>query len=72
MCCCCFQWIGFEKSYLVDLLWVCLSDRLLVCVDTSFPFGFEAGMWDLIVLVLDHCISFCFEDNKQAHIFRFT
>ena len=23
-----------------------------------FPFGFEGRMWDLIVLVPDHCLSF--------------
>ena len=26
-----------------------------VCV--SFPFGFEGGMWELIVPVPDHCLS---------------
>ena len=31
---------------------------MYVCA--SFPFGFEVGMWDLIVLVTDHCISFYF------------
>ena len=25
-----------------------------------FPFGFEGRMWDLIVLVPDHCLSFYF------------
>ena len=24
----------------------------------SFPVGFEDGMWDLIVLVCDYCLSF--------------
>ena len=26
----------------------------------SFPFGFESGMWDLIVLVPDHYLSIYF------------
>ena len=26
-----------------------------------FPSGFESGMWDLIVLVPDRCLSFYFE-----------
>ena len=26
----------------------------------SYPFGFEGGMWDLIILVADHCLSFYF------------
>ena len=25
-----------------------------------FPFGFEGWVWELIVLVLDHCLSFYF------------
>ena len=31
----------------------CLSIRLCA----SFPFGFEGGMWDLIVLIPDYCFS---------------
>ena len=31
-----------------------------VCVFFFFHFGFEGGMWDLIVLVPDHCLSFYF------------
>ena len=23
----------------------------------SFPFGFEGGIWDLIILIPDHCFS---------------
>ena len=34
--------------------------RLSICVYTSFPFGFEGGMWDLIILVPDHFLSFYF------------
>ena len=32
---------------------------LYVCA--SFPFGFDDGMWDLIVLVPGHCLSFYYE-----------
>ena len=28
---------------------------------TYFPFGFEGRMWDLIVSVPDHCLSFYFK-----------
>ena len=28
-----------------------------------FPFGFEGRMWDLIVSVPDHCLSFYFRLN---------
>ena len=30
------------------------------CVFSYFPFGFEGRMWDLIVSVPDHCLSFYF------------
>ena len=39
-------------------------ERLSICVYASFPFGFEAGMWDLIVLVPDHCPSFYFSVER--------
>ena len=32
-----------------------------VYVFSYFPFGFEGRMWDLIVSVPDHCLSFYFE-----------
>ena len=31
-----------------------------VCMCASFPFGFEGGMWDLIVFIPDHCLSIYF------------
>ena len=31
-----------------------------LCIFSYFPFGFEGRIWDLIVLVLDHCLSFYF------------
>ena len=30
-------------------------------VFSYFPFGFEGRMWDLIVSVPDHCLSFYFK-----------
>ena len=33
---------------------------LSIYVFSYFPFGFEGRMWDLIVSVPDHCISFYF------------
>ena len=32
------------------------------CVCPSFPFGTEGGIWDVIVLIPDHCLSICFSD----------
>ncbi|MEW8547338.1 MAG: hypothetical protein AB2693_27840, partial [Candidatus Thiodiazotropha sp.] len=31
-----------------------------LCTCTSFPIGFKSGMWDLIVLIPEHCLSFYF------------
>ena len=31
-----------------------------VCVCASFPFVFEDGIWDLVVLISDHCLSIYF------------
>ena len=33
-----------------------------IYVFSYFPFGFEGRMWDLIVSVPDHCLSFYFSD----------
>ena len=44
-------------------------------VFSYFPFGFEGRMWDLIVSVTDHCLSFYFESTaylkftKLQHVF---
>ena len=46
---------------------VCVfRERLPIPVCSSFPFAFVGGMWDLIVLIPDHCLSvffFFFCDN---------
>ena len=41
------------KSCSVGLL--CVSFKL--CVRPSFPFGIEGRIWDVIVLIPDHCLS---------------
>ena len=33
-----------------------------------FPFGFEGRIWDLIVSVPDHCLSFYFDENMNTMI----
>ena len=33
-----------------------------IYVFSYFPFGFEGWMWDLIVSVPDHCLSFYFKE----------
>ena len=42
-------------------------ERLSVCMCASFPFGFEDGMWDVIVFVADHCLSFYFVFNRDLN-----
>ena len=37
---------------------------LSIYVFSYFPFGFEGMMWDLIVSVPDHCLSFYFQSSK--------
>ena len=37
------------------------SKLLSIYVFNYFPFGFEGRMWDLIVSVPGHCLSFYFE-----------
>ena len=39
-----------------------------IYVFSFFPFGFEGRMWDLIVSVPDHCLSFYFEVNEKSVI----
>ena len=38
---------------------------LSIYVFSYFPFGFEGMMWDLIVSVPDHCLSFYFTANDM-------
>ena len=43
----------------------CISGTFInFCVCPSFPFGFEEGMWGLIVLIPDHCLSIHFVHDK--------
>ena len=43
-----------ERSLSFGLLCV-FRERLSISVCVSFPFGFEAKMADLVVLMPDHC-----------------
>ena len=39
-----------------------------IYVFSYFPFGFEGRIWDLIVSVPDHCLSFYFETGSMTSI----
>ena len=45
-----------DYQFVLCFLFVCVC----VCACASSPFGFEGGMWDLIVLIPDYCLSFYF------------
>ena len=41
-------------------------------VFSYFPFGFEGGIWDLIVSVPDHCLSFSLGGLPRDRVVRVT
>ena len=41
-----------------------------IYVFSYFPFGFEGRMWDLIVSVPDHCLSFDFGKKAKTGHFQ--
>ena len=45
------------------------NSRISIYVMSYFPFGFEGRMWDLIISVPDHCLSFYFK--HVSYIFAF-
>ena len=50
-----------EKSCSFSLLRVSFVNVYSVCMCVSYLFAFEGEMWALILLVLDHCLSFYFD-----------
>ena len=62
--------IGIRTSKILELfiLFTASAFRKLpsIYVFSYFPFGFEGRIWDLIVSVPDHCLSFYFE-TKIRH-----
>ena len=47
-----------------------VSPLAFVDLCASFPFGFDGGMWEVIVLIPDHCLSSYstkWFNNKQAY-----
>ena len=51
----------FGKELLIRFTAIAFRKMLSVCIFSYFPFGFEGRMWDLIVSVPDHCLSFYFD-----------
>ena len=49
----------FGKELFIRFTVRVFRDRLSMCVCVCFfPFWFWGGMWDLIIFLLDHCLSF--------------
>ena len=42
--------------------------QLSINVFSSFPFAFEDRIWDVIVSVPDHCLSFYFDRHYNADV----
>ena len=47
----------FGKELFIRLNLRVSRERLSVFMCDSFPFGFEDGLWNLIVLFPDYCLS---------------
>ena len=56
----CYLFIRFTASAFRKLL--------SVYVFSYSPFGFEGRMWDLIVSVPGHCLSFYFEVHMRSYL----
>ena len=50
--------ICLGKSSSFGLLCVSFMNFINLC--SSFPFSFDGGLWNLIVLIPDHCLSIYF------------
>ena len=56
------DWIrAVHTVYCACLSWAFV--KFHVC--PSFPFGIEGGMWDVIVLIPDHCLSVYFSSENK-------
>ena len=55
----------FGKELFICFIVCVFCGRLSIFVrmSPSLPFGFGGGIWDLIVLISDHCLSFYFGTN---------
>ena len=62
-CCDCFRSGQLNDHSFGEKLFIRFTVRvhregLSICVCASFAFGFDGEMWDLIILVSDHCVCF--------------
>ena len=53
----------FGKELFIRFTASAFRKLLSIYIFSYFPFGFEGRMWDLIVSVPHHCLSFHFAEN---------
>ena len=58
----------FGKELFIRFTASAFRKLLSVYVFSYFPFGFEGRMWDLILSVSDHCLSFYFPYYPTCYI----
>ena len=59
-----FRWLNdhlFGKELFILFAASAFRKLSSIYVFSYFPFGFEGGIWDLIISVPDHCLSFYFD-----------
>ena len=53
--------VMFGKELFIQFTMRASNGRFFkICVCPSFPFGTEGGLWDVSVLIPDHCLSIYF------------
>ena len=57
---CWILYVLFGKELFIRFTAIAFRKLPSIYVFSYFPFGFEGRMWDLIVSVPDHCLSFYF------------
>ena len=58
----------FGKELFIRFTAIALRKLPSIHVFSYFPFGFEGRMWDLIVSLPDHCLSFYFDTLRSLII----
>ena len=54
------EWLPVWEGAVHSFFCACLRERLLICISAYFSFCQEDEMWDLILLISDHCLSIHF------------
>ena len=69
-----FRWLNdhlFEKKLFIRFTAGAFRKLPSICVFSYLPFGFEGRIWNLIVSVPDHCLSFYFRScSCKGPLFR--